>query len=176
MEPEKDLYRIPGESPLDEALRIADTQQYTPETQPEAFAFMKDIEKRIVGYRETAQPVKRTGVARYVSRFMPARSPMVTELIEQEARLGGTLHSKAPHVVSQRFWYHDNNDWFFESVDTQRRTTVIHIETTPTSLHKSHAGQEIRFIPGEAERFTQAAIAYEELVQNLYSSEDQRAA
>lgn len=176
MDLEKDLYRIPGESPLDEALRIADAQQYTPETQPEAFAFIKDIEKRIIEYREAAQPVKKTGVLGYVARFIPARSPGITELIEKEARLGGTIHSKAPGVVSQRFWYHEANDWFFESVDSQRRTTVIHFETTPTSLYKSHAGQEVRFLEGEPERFTKAVTAYEKLVENLYSSDNQQAA
>ena len=178
MKPEKDLYRIPSESPLQESLRIADELHYTPETQPEAFAIVGQIQNRLAHYRaKTHRPSKNRLFALQLRPFVGVKKTSVEELREREATIGGTLHARASDTVRQRFWYHDNNDWFFETTNSQRQTTVIHIEATPTSLHKRSNGNDVPFQQGEPELFIESAIKYEEkLLETLYSAEDQRAA
>ena len=156
MKPEKDLYRIPSESPLQESLRIADELHYTPETQPEAFAIVGQIQNRLAHYRaKTHRPSKSRLFTLQLRPFVGVKKTSVEELREREATIGGTLHARASDTVRQRFWYHDNNDWFFETTN----------------------GDDVPFQPGEPELFVESAIKYEEkLLETLYSAEDQRAA
>lgn len=166
-----DQYHIPGsESPLREALNAADAVLYTPETQPEAFQLIKDIEDRTDSYRETALVAKPK-----VSPWLKAVKPFVLvpkspyeKLVEKEEVIGGGLMKKAENIVSQRFWYHDNGDWFYESIDTQKNVTVIRFQTTASSIHKIFNGVEVPFAEGELEQFIELTALYEKEILQLY--------
>lgn len=170
-----DQFHIPGseEQPLHDALRIADSLRYTPETQPETFQFIKDMEHRIHSYRETAvaaQP-KKAFWLQAIRPFMFVPKSPYEKLVEKEGILGGQLFKKQPDALSQRFWYHDNGDWFYESVkmmNGQKQAATIRFQTTASSIHKLVEGVEQPFTAGEAEEFAQLPALYEKQILQLY--------
>ena len=42
---------------------------------------------------------------------------LMKKFIEAESLIGGRIAPAAEGIISQRFWYHDNSDWFYEAVD-----------------------------------------------------------
>ncbi len=160
--------------PLLEALRIADAVQYTPEVQPEPFRYLKAIESRIDSYRETAIAVEARRIALPVTlRYLIGgavghiKSPL-EKIVDKEAVVGGGIFQRPPQVVSQRFWYqgqhHGKGEWYYESVDAAKRTTVVHFQTTPTTIEKLVQGAPAAFTQGEAEVIALAPKLYERAV------------
>lgn len=171
------------ESSLNEVRRIADSFQYTPETQPEAFQYIKDIESRIRSYRDEAvkAEVKKSFVQRamrsYAFGFTP-KSPLET-LIDKEAIAGSTLfkNDTTPGtVVSRRFWYHDEHrgkgEWYFEEYTAQKRT-VLQFQTTASSIEKLADGVPVPFTADEFEMIAQLPALYEQKVRkDVYGKDD----
>lgn len=160
--------------PLLDALRIADALHYTPETQPEAFRYIKEIEARIDSYRETAVAVEARRLTlpatlRYLMSGAVGytKSPL-EKVIDKEAVVGGGIFQRPPHVVSQRFWYQGQHngkgEWYYEAIDTAKQETILHFQTTPTAIEKLVKGASAPFTPGEAEIISLAPTLYERAV------------
>lgn len=184
-----DEYQFPrqsGEQPLQEALRIADEFQYSPERQPEAYRFIKDIEDRIHSYRRTAIEIDQKREPGLIESVFGIRRQKVTltNLIEQEAHIGGQLFGP-----NDRFWMshkgtaphagHNNlGDWFHvrEHVDANNRKTgetTLHFETHPTHLVKLHNGYPIDPVVSELQTLAHAMELYEERVREALYPLDQ---
>lgn len=170
MQPNKDVYRVPYESPLDDALREADAKRYTPETQPEAYAAIKAIEQSIETMRNDALASVRE--YRFSVPFLPFRMgslPPKARLIEREATVGGALLPQQPGVLKQRFWYHDGDDWFYEVTTSQKTTEVIRFQTSTTTVDKLYGGTLVPFSdPSEPARFVELVKAYNQAIRPLY--------
>lgn len=171
-------FQIPdslSDGPLAEALSTADSLFYTPEIQPEAFQYIKDIEARITDYRARAVAYENgrksflkaaTSVAR---PFVPSPKPYIDKLVEKEAEIGGKLLKRPAGIVRQDFWYHDSGDWFYMSLDAQQKMTVIRYQTTASSIHKLVDGRDAPFSSGEAETFYMLPKLYEQkILENQY--------
>lgn len=171
------------EQPLQDALRIADSGRYTPESQPEVFRFIKDIESRIESYRETAEaigakkPVFYRALPRLDSLLPLKKTPFSKKtLIDKEAVIGGNLFTKRPGTASQRFWYHgrydsrypDQGEWLFESVDTNGHENVLRILTTGAGIEKLYHGRPVPFTAGEIKTFINATERYEDAILEEY--------
>lgn len=189
-----DQYQIPAspeapsyESSLHDVLRIADSCQYNPETQPEAFQFIKDIEQRIHQYRDEAlkADVKKSIFQRAVLPYafgVNVKSPL-ERLVDAEGVAGGQLFKANPAepVTSERFWYHGEyrgrGDWYYERVDTRKVRTVLNFQTTSTTIEKLANGVPVPFAPGEFEQFTQLPALYEQKIRReVYGKQDDRTA
>lgn len=180
-----DQFQFPRQSserPLQEALRIADSFQYSQERQPEAYRHIKDIEDRIHSYRRTALEIEQRREPGFIEAFFGIKRQKVTleDLIEKESYIGGKLFG--PH---DRLWLshkgatphatHNNlGDWFHvrEHYDTSGRKigdTTLHFETHPTHLVKLHDGRPIDPMLSELETLTRAIGLYEERIrEELY--------
>lgn len=168
-----DTYTIPemfGESPLGDVLRIADSIQYSPEKMPEAYAHIKATESRILGFRDTALALKapQSSFMKALKPFIQAPKSPYETLLDKEADVAGEkLLAKRPGIVSQRFFYHDGGDWYYESIDDRKNRLVIHFETTSMSLHKSINGIDVPFAEGEEAHFASLPALYEEIILEI---------
>lgn len=176
-----DQFQIPNspEHSLHEALRIADSFTYTPELQPEAFQFIKDIEARIQEYRDTAVTLEAKNVPwrRALRSYVRSPKSPIERLVEKEAVIGGGLFKKAPTVSHQRFWFHDEHrgkgDWFFESIDINRQATTLQFQTTSSTIEKLKDGAPVPFSDGELEALMEVPALYEAaIVKDIYGKKD----
>lgn len=178
-------YNIPGssaESPLNEALRIADSFQYSPEKQPAPYQGLKDLEARIDSYIETSLAlgtVKKNLWLRAVEPFSLNTKSPVDHLIEKTWRLGG----EAFGVKDTRFGLYkrhehdtpEKRDWYVSYPDQNGVKDAISIryQTTPHSIHKLVSGVEYPFADGEEQRFLKAAAYAERRVRHELSPVDE---
>lgn len=168
-----DQFSIPNsaERPLEEALRIADATQYTPESQPSAFALVKRLEERSHGYRRTALEIEDGRDPTWVESILGGKRPKVTleSLIDQESHIGGRLFGP-----TDRFWLSHKGssvggnhlgDWYHvrETVDAFGRKTdaTLHFETHPDHVLKLHNGRPVEPTLEELETFVRAVELYE---------------
>lgn len=180
----KDQFIIPGSpesSPLADALRIADSSQYTPENQPAAFHLLKTLESKIDSCRETAIEMgeKKSVWSKAVEPFVINTTSYEDRIIERESRIGGTLY---PSLQDARFWLHkrhkedrpDVRSWYFSYVDgmTGQRHDIVY-RTTPHALYKNYAGLDRPFPEDEQRNFVNATMQYAAKVrQEMYPLDD----
>lgn len=184
----KDQFIIPGSqnetSPLNEALRIADAAQYSPETQPAAFGFIKNIEDKIDSYRETALElgiVKKKMWVRAIEPFVVNTKSPHDQLIEKESRIGGTLY---PSIPDARFWLNKRHEedpagvrnWLFSYTNPQtKQLEAIVYQTKPggEAIEKVYAGLPRPLTDEEAKNFVDAVQMYKQRVRHeLYLLDD----
>lgn len=180
-----DQFQFPHQSserPLQEALRIADSFQYSQERQPEAYRHIKDIEDRIHSYRRTALEIEQRREPGFVEAVFGIRRQKVTleDLIEKESYIGGKLFGpndrlwlshkgSTPHAAQNNLgdWYHVREH--YDSFGRKQGETVLHFETHPTHLVKLHNAQPIDPMLTELETLSRAIELYEERVrEELY--------
>ena len=180
-----DQYKIPGssaESPLNEALRIADSFQYTPEKQAPAYDALKQLEGRIDSYIDTSLAlggVKKSLWLRAVEPFSLNTKSPVDQVIEKTWRIGG----EAFGIKDARFGLYkrhehdtpEKRDWYVSYPDQNGVKDAISIryQTTPHSIHKLYAGVEYPFADGEEERFLKAAVIAEKRIRHELSPVDE---
>lgn len=181
-----DQYTIPNSaqesSPLNEALRIADAAQYTAESQPAAFEFIKKLENEIDSYRDTAIEMKtgkKTMWSRAIEQFVVNTKSPLDQLIEKESRVGGALY---PSVPDARFWLdkrHESDpagarNWLFSYTNPQsKQLEAIVYQTTPRTIHKLYSGLERPLSEEEKRNFIQATLGYKAKVRHeLYPLDD----
>jgi len=90
-------------------------------------------------------------------------------LIEAESEASRKLFVGEPGVVSQRFWY-DQNDWLYEITDASG-TMVALYKFEDDGSYKLVDGRSIAFAPGEEAALVETINRYYALVQiELYSN------
>jgi len=154
-----------------------DTQQYTPETHPKPFHFIKEIENRLDSYRYTAieiEDAKRPWL-RSMKSMIIAPKPLMAEFIDKEAAIGGRLLQKQDASHDLRFWS-EGHEWFFSWSDGKGVTMVdsaVHYQVSDINIQKSYQGHIVPFTPGEEAYFVNAVQAYEHAVRHeLYPFDD----
>lgn len=177
----------PVETPLHEALRIADTIQYGPEKQPEAYRFLNDAFNRIDSYFETAleNDKARKRTIREKMPWNPKKDLTLNEVIDMTSTLVYGEES------GRRFWAGNKNDhqpgnrgdaneevahWYFEQqawlANAKPSSIVLHFETRPTSVVKWHNSIPHAPSMGELENLCQTIARYEDRVRERLSPLD----
>jgi hypothetical protein len=147
-----------------------DAQLSTPETHPKPFHFIKEIENRLDSYRYTAIEIEESKRPwlKSMKSFIIAPKPLMAELIDKEAVIGGRLLQKADPTHDLRFWS-EGHEWFFGWTDGKGVSIVdsaVHYQVTDTSIQKSYQGHLTPFTPGEETYFINAVQAYEHAVMH----------
>lgn len=178
-------YHIPGqvgEGPLQDALRIADTFQYTPETQPAAFQFLKDIEHSRYTAREATLELSRKNSKSGLSFGLKRRMSM-DRFMKQESELGGNVFGKDKGYL---FWLDHKNtghtaenqvgDWYFAEpipqATTKQALKTIHYISRPEAIEKRFDGATYAMSIKETQDFIKAVYAYIERTRTLYPVDD----
>jgi len=149
------------------------TQQYTPETQPATYAFVKNIEARLESYRETAVAIEETKHKwlKSVKAIVLTPKPVIAELIEKESKIGGRLFQKQDPSHDLRFWEKDGG-WYCGYSDggqVKLEDSTIHYEFTQETVEKLYQGRPLPFVPYEKENLLHATQAFEHaVVHELY--------
>lgn len=178
-----DRYHIPGqvgESPLHDALRIADAAQYTPESQPAAFQFLKDIEHGRYTAREATLELSKNNKSGL--SFGLKRRVSMDRLMKEESALGGEVFGKGKGYL---FWLDHKNtghttdnqvgDWYFaEPMQQNNKQTfkTIHYITQPDGIEKRFDGATYAMSIKETQDFINAIYAYLERTRGLYPMDD----
>jgi len=154
-----------------------DSKQYTPETQPQAYHFVKEIEDRIDSYRYTAieiEEAKRPWL-RSLKSLVIAPKPLLSEFIERESIIGGQLLQKVDAAHDLRLWY-ATKDWFFGWSDgkvVMMVDSAVRYQFTDEQVYKSYQGRPIPFTEGEEARLLSVIPSYEAAVRHiLYPFDD----
>lgn len=192
-EPERQplLVRQPAatESPLQAALRIADSYQYTPEKQPEVYRFLLESAQRVHVQRFEAIEADRAR-KKTIRESLPwaTRDTLslddVTNLTSEVAHGAGS---------GKRFWLANRHDfpstnqgqdkeevehWLFEQkawlANGRPASIVLHYEVRPSALVKWHNG--VPYPPNleETETFCKTALHYEKQSCEVLSPLDNR--
>jgi hypothetical protein len=184
-----DQYRIPGqvgEGPLQNAMRIADSFQYTPEKQPEPFQFLKDIEQEWYASREAAVELSRAKSKGKLASFGWIRPPLqLGDLLEMESELNGELFGKDS---GHRFWLDHKNtnvhgvhnqigDWYHAQPavfpNGKKTEIVLHYQTSPNRIEKLYNGASYALTLEEIQNFCRAALAARDLTrERMYPLDD----
>ncbi len=186
-------FTIPGENPLQKALRTADSF-LNPEREPSVYGRIKATEERIHGYRRTALEIdsKRPDQG-FFEMLIKGRQERLTleKLIEKETYIGGQAFSKSGMYDSRiakvvdRFWLSHKGssilsngnqlgDWyhvreFYDTFGRKLEEVTIHLETHPTHINKIVGGKPVDLSIAELEVFIRAIEMYEQNVrENLY--------
>lgn len=153
----------------------------SPETKESlgAFEYVKAIEQRIDTFRASATeanlpPETRIMKARkkVTNLFTVNSAPksLHDELIEVESEIGGALLPTGPGVMSQRFWY-QQNDWFYDVHDTAG-SMVARYQFTYDSVIKLVDGRPTYLADGETEAIYKTIPLYYDAISELYSKDD----
>lgn len=171
------------QSPLFDAMSIADSYQYSPETQPEAFRLFINDANHIDEYRDTALEAmtnRNWGIFNSFGRWR--EQPTIENLIEKER---GLTYSDAS------FWLGSKHDigkdgreqqgeevahWYFHKYTKNDDGSVgeiaIHYETRPTTMFKWVLGVPYPVDIDEIGRFGQTVRHYKAKVTELHSPVD----
>ena len=183
-----DQYQIPNQQPeasLQEGLRVRDEQQYTPETQPQAFQVLTNIAEGIWGYRDAALEAEQASKKGLLSAFGLKRPRTTEDLIEKESKIGGRAYG---HFSGSRVWLADRSfqyqvnpydthetvaHWFYTQavMSPQGRTEeqTLHYEQRPSSLTKLYNGRTYPLTIAETETFSRLVHFYDNAVrEELY--------
>jgi hypothetical protein len=184
-----DQYRIPGqvgEGPLQDAIRIADSFQYTPEKQPETFQFLKNIETEWYASREAALELSRAKSKGKLTSFGWIRPALqLGDLMKMESEMNGELFGKDS---GHRFWldhkstayYGQQNtigDWYHAQPavlpNGKPTEVVLHYKTTPNQIEKLYNGNSYALTLEEIQNFCHAVIAARDLTrEKMYPLDD----
>ncbi len=165
----------------------------SPERLKPPFQFVKDIEKLIDSFRDTAEAIEQANgrevKVRYlpVSLIRPARKREVIRrhLIDVERTLGGQLFAEKNKYY---FWYGEKGesaistpgvaDWYIEEITPENPGSgeVTHIETHANYIKKfNHVGQRVPITLSDLEVFVPAAYHYVHTIMDAYPFEKDRA-
>lgn len=172
-----------SESPLLDAMSIADSYQYTPESQPEAFRLFINDATHIDGHRDTALEAvvaRNKGIFNSFGRWR--EQPTVEDLIEKERSLTysdasfwlGSRHDIGTDGREQQgeevaHWYYHK---YVRNADGSVGETAIHYETRPATMFKWVLGVPYPVDIDEIERFGQTVRHYKAKVTELHSPLD----
>lgn len=124
---------------------------------PEWHQQIKGIEAEIEQMRQAADAsvLQAEGVRGILAGLSLGRlsdEELLKKFIEAESRIGGRVAPTPEGVISQRFWYHDNGDWFYEAVD---RLGVMYARyhTGNGKLEKLVGGRTVALAEGEHRDF-----------------------
>jgi hypothetical protein len=150
-----------------------DARQYTPETQPTAYHFVKEIEARLESYRASAIAIEESKHKwlRSVKSLIITPKPIMAELIESESKIGGMLFQKQYPHHDIRFWEKDGG-WFCgysDGAKVKLEDTTIHYDFTDTAIQKMYQGRTLPMVPGEESNLLNAVREFEHaVVHELY--------
>lgn len=183
------IYRVPGqvgEQQINEAQRVAEVFQRTPENKPEMFRFIKERERRIFSYREAALEADKNRNKGILNALGWMRSDLtMTRLTDMESKIGGRIYDKIyQRRLGFKIWLHDKyldgpleereeiNHWFFvqpQVVNGRYQDLTIHYETQSTGITKWVNGIPYPLKLDEIETFSRLTELYEDEVrQELY--------
>lgn len=194
---EKSQYQIPVmdglreggalQTPQDEVSRYRqDAEFFAHQNQQEQAVYsegepaqktLRAAAERLHWYRQEAvhvPVVQRSSVGQRILGMLGVERrelPDLNELIDKESLVGGALFG-----IPARFWVHPPvregvDDWYFSFMRGEQEYTV-HYQVDITGVHKIYGGREYPFTPGELERLTDAASAYEQrVVRDVYQRE-----
>lgn len=196
-----DEFQFPGQSgerPLQEALRIADSFQYSPERHEGVYGRIKAAEDRIHGYRRTALEIDaKQPEQRFLEIMLNGRREKLTleKLIESETLIGGKPYARGeindPRVakVVDRFWLSHKGssamananhlgDWYhdrqlYDTFGRQLGEVTIHLETHPTHINKIVEGRPVALTIAELEIFIRSVELYEQNIREAMYPFDQ---
>lgn len=173
-----DVFHIPGqmgEQPLQNALRIADSLQYSPEKQSEAYRFIKDTADRIHSYRDAALEADKNRKKGLLNAFGLVRQDLtIVDLIEAESRVGGKMFGHG-----HRFWLehkgsskhiekNEVDDWYHTQPIVLQNGKIgeiaIHFESRPGQFIKLIDGKPYPLTVAELETICKAIPLYEEQI------------
>lgn len=179
----------PTESPLQAALRIADSYQYTPETQPEVYRFLFDAVDRIRAQRKEAIENDRNR-KKTIRESLPWVTREDLTLDDVTNMTSEVAHGKGSGM---RFWLANQHEfnpsmradsdeevahWFFEQqvwlANAKPSSIVLHYETRPTSLLKWYNGVPYPLNLEETENFCKTVLHYEKQSCEVLSPLDNR--
>lgn len=180
-----DRYHIPGqvgEGPLQDALRIADTVQYTPENQPAAFQFLKDIEHSRYTAREATLELSRKNSKSGLSFGLKRRVSM-DRFMKQESEVGGNVFGEGKGYL---FWLDHKNtghtlenqvgDWYFaeplQQPNGKQTFKTLHYISRPDGVEKRFNGATYAMSIKETQDFIQAVHAYIQRTRAMYPVDD----
>jgi hypothetical protein len=142
-----------------------------------AFDEIKAIEQSIETLRSSATELNlpnrtrieliRETVARL---FVTNNAPKTLEakLIEVEATRSKAILPNAPHILSQRLWYHQG-DWFYELHDVIG-PMVARYQFIDGSAAKLIDGKLVPFADGEADSLYKVVPLYHDVISEMYST------
>lgn len=170
----------PHETPLREALLIADSVRYTPETQPEAYRFLNDAANRIDSYIDAAleNDRNRKRSIRESLPWIPRKELTENDIIDITSELvygEGTgmrfwKGNKQEHQPGLRnganeevaHWYFQQQTWLTNSKPS---SIVLHFENRPTNIVKWFKSIPYNPTMGELENLCKTVERYEEKVR-----------
>ena len=187
-------FTIPGEHPLQKALRVADSFLSSPERELNVYGRIKAAEERIHGYRRTALEIdSKRPEQGFFEMLIKGRQERLTleKLIEKETYIGGLAFSKhgvqdtRVAKVVDRFWLSHKGssvlsngnhlgDWYhvrehYDAFGRKLEEVTIHLETHPTHINKIVGGRPVELSIAELEVFVRAIELYEQNVrEGLY--------
>jgi hypothetical protein len=179
-----DMFKLPGqvgEGPLNDALRIADSFQYTPEKQPAPFQFIKDIENGMDASVEAALELSRKK-----SKFGWMNSRLQLEgITKTESEMIGELFGKGK---GHRFWFEHRSPtahafesnvghWYHTRPVIYTNGKVgeltLHYLTSPDRIEKRWNGGTYPIDIAELQDFCRAVLAARDLTrEKLYPLDD----
>lgn len=182
-EPREQMQR----GPIADALRFADSMQYTPEKAPETFRFINDIANEIYSYRETALEADRKKSRGVLGAFGWLRK----ELTEAEIIDGVESTLVYGKDSDKRFWLGSKDEvqagsrgtnvgevahfWFMQTKEMPNGTTdktVIHYENHPSTFTKWFNHKPYPVMLNELGDFIDTAKRYRDLVCEKLSPVD----
>lgn len=190
----KDTFNIPDNGPLNEALRAADSFQYSPERQPGVYGLIKASEERVHGFRRTELEIQaRLPEQGFFDKLKNGtrKKKTLESLIEAETYIGGQFFAQGniedPRIakVVDRFWLSHKGssalangnhlgDWYhlrenYDAFGRKLAETTIHLETHPTHINKIVEGVPVELSIAELQVFARAVELYERNVrEQLY--------
>ncbi len=158
-------------SGLRDTLKYADTIQYTPENQSEAFQLFKNLENDVASYRADALAIDESEKKGIWAIWSLARPPLTLEdLVKQEAHIGGAMFGNGhrfwlDHKGNSEYVKHNNiGDWYYTRPsnpdDLRSPEIVIHYETRPNRISKLYMGKPYALSLAELETFCKAVPQY----------------
>lgn len=175
-------YTIPQNAEQPQSAAVFSSQldvlQYTPESQPQAFASLKTISERLDSYRTTAVAIeqKNRPWLKAATAFIITPKPILAELIEKESIVIGKLVQKQYSEQQNRVWVQDG-DLFYGYVDKKNNIslhqTTIHYEFDNNEPKKSFQGKRVPFVAGESDNLAQLIPLIEPTVlHELYTVDE----
>lgn len=185
----QDQYQFPsqsGEQPLQAALRIADSFQYSAENQPEAYRALKDIGDRVHSYRRTALGIELNREKTVFENIIGFKRQRISEdaLVNQEWKIGGEPFGpgntfglehealgKNEQDAAFSNWYHTRE--IYDSFGRLSEKSVLRFMVSPREVIKMYNGLRSSLTVQELETLTRAIELYEERVREALYPLDQ---
>lgn len=185
--PESQAHVTGKNSPLQDALRLADSVQVSPEKQPEAYRFLVDAGKDIGSYRDMAMAQDRERNQGFLKRVIWGHQELtetnIIDTVEQNLVYGKAsgasffMGDRNQKVLETR----GNDDeevvhWYFSKKTTlpdgRPSELTLHYENTPTTLSKWYHGKPYSLTMQEIENLSRTVLYYKKAVEEKLSPVD----